>query len=173
MEVVPVFAANAGGYFDNMQQRFRRDVPPVEVRAVPSMVAKFLDDMFTDSGVTKPVDDLYIGTHAGGDGFLFVRLFRGQVDVRGDPTDVTDYEAYLLLRMIGGTLRIIGESHLMEDRRAGFVPDIGKELKNVKISETRLDVVGGTEESQNEIVDEKAREEAAKHLTALLIAVRE
>jgi hypothetical protein len=84
--------AAAGGYFDNMQQRFRRDVPPVEVRAVPSTVAKFLDDMFTDSGVTKPVDDLYIGTHAGGDGFLFVRLFRGQVDVRGDPTDVTDYE---------------------------------------------------------------------------------
>jgi len=84
--------AAAGDYFDNMQQRFRRDVPPIGVRGVPATIAKFFDDMFTDSSVTKPVDDLYIGTHAGGDGFLFVRLFRGQVDVRGDPTDVTDYE---------------------------------------------------------------------------------
>jgi hypothetical protein len=84
--------AEVGGYFDNMQQRFRRDVPPIGVRQVPATIAKFLDDMFTDSSVTKPVGDIYIGTHAGGDGFLFVRLFRGQVDVRGDPTDVTDYE---------------------------------------------------------------------------------
>ncbi len=84
--------AAVGGYFDHMQQRFRRDVPPIAVRSVPSTIAAFLDDMFTDSSVTKPVDDLYIGTHAGGDGFLFVRLFRGQVDVFGDPTDVTDFE---------------------------------------------------------------------------------
>jgi hypothetical protein len=84
--------AAVGGYFDNMQQRFRRDVPPIDVRRVPSHIAGFIDDLFTDSSVTKPVDDLYIGTHAGGDGFLFVRLFRGQVDVLGDPTDVTDYE---------------------------------------------------------------------------------
>jgi hypothetical protein len=79
-------------YFDNMQQRFRRDVPAIGVRSVPTSVAAFVDDLFTDASVTKPVDDLYIGTHAGGDGFLFVRLFRGAVDVRGDPTDVTDYE---------------------------------------------------------------------------------
>ncbi len=84
--------AAVGGYFDNMQQRFRRDGPPIDVRRVPSHIAGFIDDLFTDSGVTKPVGDLYIGTHAGGDGFLFVRLFRGQVDVLGDPSDVTDYE---------------------------------------------------------------------------------
>jgi hypothetical protein len=84
--------AAVGGYFDLMQQRYRRDVPPIDVRRVPSHIAGFIDDLFTDAGVTKPVDDLYIGTHAGGDGFLFVRLFRGAVDVLGDPTDVTDYE---------------------------------------------------------------------------------
>lgn len=84
--------ASSGGYFDNMQQRFRRDAPAIGVRSVPSNIAAFLDDLDTDSGVTKPVDDLYIGTHASGDGFLFVRLFRGQVDALGDPTDVTDYE---------------------------------------------------------------------------------
>lgn len=84
--------AAAGQYFDNMQQRFRRDVPPIDVRGVPTTLATFFDDIFTDSSVTKPVDDLYIGTHAGGDGFLFVRLFRGQVDVLGNPTDITDYE---------------------------------------------------------------------------------
>jgi hypothetical protein len=84
--------AAVGGYFDSMQQRFRRDVPAIDVRRVPATIAAFIDDMFTDSSVTKPVDDLYIGTHAGGDGFLFVRLFRGAVDVLGDPTEVTDYE---------------------------------------------------------------------------------
>jgi hypothetical protein len=84
--------AAVGGYFDNMQQRFRRDVPAIGVRAVPTTIAAFTDDLFTDASITKPVDDLYVGTHAGGDGFLFVRLFRGQVDVLGDPTDVTDYE---------------------------------------------------------------------------------
>jgi len=83
--------AAADAYFVNMEQRFRRDVPPIDVR-VPATIAKFFDDLFTDAGVTKPVDDLYIATHAGSDGFLFVRLFRGQVDVRGDPTEVTDYE---------------------------------------------------------------------------------
>ncbi len=84
--------ASTGGYFDNMQQRFRRDVPAIDVRRVPSSIDAFVDDLFTDSGVTKPVDDLYIGTHASGDGALFVRLFRGQVDARGDPTDTTDFE---------------------------------------------------------------------------------
>lgn len=84
--------AAAGLYFDQMQQRFRRDVPPIAVRVMPATIAKFFDDLFTDSSVTQPVDDLYIGTHAGSDGFLFVRLFRGQVDVLGDPTDITDYE---------------------------------------------------------------------------------
>jgi hypothetical protein len=84
--------AAVGGYFDNMQQRFRQDVPSIGVRRVPSHIAAFIDDLSTDASVQKPVDDLYLGTHAGGDGFLFVRLFRGQVDVLGDPTDVTDYE---------------------------------------------------------------------------------
>src|SRR5690349_5311859 len=84
--------ASAGGYFDNMQQRFRQDTPAISVRPVPSTIAAFLDDMFTDSSVTKPVGDLYIGTHAGGDGFLFVRLFRSQVNALGDPTEVTDFE---------------------------------------------------------------------------------
>jgi len=84
--------AAVGGYFDLMQQRYRRDVPAIDVRRVPSHIAGFIDDLFTDASVTKPVDDLYIGTHADGDGFLFVRLFRGAVDVLGDPTDVTDYE---------------------------------------------------------------------------------
>jgi hypothetical protein len=84
--------AAVDAYFTNMQQRFRRDVPSIEVRGVPDTIAKFLDDLFTDSSVTKPVDDLYIGTHASADGFLFVTLFRGQVNVLGDPTDVTDYE---------------------------------------------------------------------------------
>jgi hypothetical protein len=84
--------AAADAYFVNMEQRFRRAVPPIDVHRVPATIAKFFDDLFTDASVIKPVDDLYIGTHAGSDGFLFVRLFRGQVDVRGDPTDVTDYE---------------------------------------------------------------------------------
>jgi hypothetical protein len=84
--------AAVDAYFDNMQQRFRRDVPAIGVRQVPSHIAAFIDDMFTDASVTKPVDDLYIGTHASSDGFLFVRLFRGQVDVLGNPTDVTDFE---------------------------------------------------------------------------------
>lgn len=79
-------------YFDNMEQRFRRDVPAITVRRAPSQIASFINDLSTDSSVTKPVDDLYIATHAGADGFLFVRLFRGQVDVLGSPTDVTDYE---------------------------------------------------------------------------------
>ena len=84
--------AAVDAYFDNMQQRFRRDVPAIGVRQVPSHIAAFIDDMFTDASVTKPVDDLYIGTHASSDGFLFVRLFHGQVDVLGNPTDVTDFE---------------------------------------------------------------------------------
>src|SRR5436190_2078416 len=84
--------AAVGGYFDLMQQRFRRDVPPIDVRRVPSHIAGFIDDLFTDSSVTKPVDDLYIGTHADGDGFLFVSLFRGAVDAIGHATDITDYE---------------------------------------------------------------------------------
>ena len=84
--------AAVGAYFDNMQQRFRRDVPAIDVRSVPANIAAFIDDLFNTASVTKPVGDLYIGTHAGADGFLFVRLFRGQVDVLGDPTDVTDYE---------------------------------------------------------------------------------
>jgi hypothetical protein len=84
--------ASTGGYFDNMQQRFRQDTPAINVRPVPATIAAFLDDMFTDSGVIKPIDDIYIGTHAGGDGFLFVRLFRGAVNAVGDPTDITDYE---------------------------------------------------------------------------------
>ena len=84
--------AGVGTYFDNMQRRFRRDVPPIAVRSTASTIAAFVNDMFTDSSVTKPVDDLYLGTHAGGDGFLFCTLFRGQVNVLGDPTDVTDFE---------------------------------------------------------------------------------
>jgi hypothetical protein len=84
--------AAAGPYFDNMEQRFRQDVPSIAVRRQPSHIAAWIDDLSTDAGVAKPVDDLYIATHAGGDGFLFVRLFRGQVDVLGDPTDVTDFE---------------------------------------------------------------------------------
>jgi hypothetical protein len=79
-------------YFNNMQQRFQRDVPAISVRSVPATVAAFIDDLFTDASVAKPVDNLYIGTHADGDGFLFVSLFRGAVNVLGDPTDVTDYE---------------------------------------------------------------------------------
>src|SRR5687767_6102785 len=84
--------ANVGGYFANMEQRFRLDVPAINFRGVPSTIAAFINDLFTDAGVTKPVDDLYIGTHAGGDGFLFVGLFRGAVDALGNPTDITDYE---------------------------------------------------------------------------------
>lgn len=84
--------AEVGPYFDHMEQRFRRDVPPIDVHRVPAHIAAFFSDLFSDSGVTKPVGDLYIATHAGSDGFLFVSLFRGQVDVNGDPTSVTDFE---------------------------------------------------------------------------------
>jgi hypothetical protein len=84
--------AAVGGYFDNMQQRFRRDIPAISVRNVPASIAAFIDDLFTDASVKKPVGDLYIGTHAGSDGYLFVRLFRGQVDANGSPSDVTEYE---------------------------------------------------------------------------------
>ena len=84
--------AAVGGYFALMEERLRHDVPAINLRTAPSSVAVFLNDLFGDSSVTKPVGDLYIGTHAGSDGFLFLRLFRGQVDVLGNPTDVTDYE---------------------------------------------------------------------------------
>jgi hypothetical protein len=84
--------AQVGPYFDNMEQRFQQDVPPITVHRTPAHIARFIDDLSTDAGVTKPVGDLYIATHAGGDGFLFVRLFRGQVDALGDPSEVTDYE---------------------------------------------------------------------------------
>jgi len=83
--------AAVGGYFDLMRDRFRLDNPAIGVRG-RSRISEFIDDLFTDSSVTKPVGDLYIGTHADGDGFLFVSLFRGAVDVLGDPTEVTDYE---------------------------------------------------------------------------------
>jgi hypothetical protein len=79
-------------YFTNMEQRYRRDVPAIAIRGVPSHIAAFINDLSNDASVTPPVGDLYIGTHAGADGFLFARLFRGQVDVLGDPTDITDYE---------------------------------------------------------------------------------
>jgi hypothetical protein len=84
--------AEVGKYFDNMEQRFRHDAPAIGVHRVPSTIAAFIDDLFTDSSVTKPVGDLYIATHADGDGFMFVRLFRGQLNVRNKPTDVTDFE---------------------------------------------------------------------------------
>jgi hypothetical protein len=83
--------ASVGGYFDLMRSRFRLDSPAIGVRS-QGRISDFIDDLSNDSGVTKPVDDLYIGTHADGDGFLFVPLFRGAVDVLGDPTDVTDFE---------------------------------------------------------------------------------
>jgi hypothetical protein len=84
--------AAVGPYFVNMERRFRRDVPAIEVHAVPATIAAFVDGLFTDGSVTKPVGDVYIGTHAGSDGFLIVKLFRGSVDAFGDPTDITDYE---------------------------------------------------------------------------------
>jgi hypothetical protein len=87
--------AAVGGYFDNMQQRFRRDFPGIGVRSVPTSVAASIGHLSNDASVTKPVDDLYVGTRAGGDGFLFVRLFRGQVNVLGQTTDVTDYDVLL------------------------------------------------------------------------------
>ena len=85
--------AAAGPYFDNMQTRFRLDHPEIKVRSVPRNIAGFLDDLFNDSAVTRPVGDLYIGTHANSDGFLLLQLFRGEVDALGDPYDFTDYEA--------------------------------------------------------------------------------
>jgi hypothetical protein len=82
----------APDHFANLQQRFLLDVPAIDVRPVPPHVAGFLDGLSTDASVTKPVGDLYIGTHASGDGALFVKLFPGQVDANGDVTDVTDFE---------------------------------------------------------------------------------
>jgi hypothetical protein len=84
--------ANVGGYFDNMQTRFRLDHPEIRVRPVPRNIAAFIDDLSNDFNVTKPVGDLYIGTHANSDGFLLIPMFRGAVDAVGDATDVTDYE---------------------------------------------------------------------------------
>jgi hypothetical protein len=83
--------ASVGGYFDLMRDRFRHDSPAIGIRS-RTRISEFIDDLSTDASVTKPVGDLYIGTHADGDGFLFVSLFRGAVNVLGDPTDVTDYE---------------------------------------------------------------------------------
>jgi hypothetical protein len=80
-------------YFMLMQQRFRLDSPVISVRAVPAHIAAFIDDLFLDSSVTKPVGDLYIGTHAQSAGNLLVRLFRDQLDANGEPAeDITDYE---------------------------------------------------------------------------------
>jgi hypothetical protein len=80
-------------YFMLMQQRFRLDSPAISVRAVPAHIAAFIDDLFLDSSVIKPVGDLYVGTHAGSAGFLKVRLFRDQLDANGKPAeDFTDYE---------------------------------------------------------------------------------
>ena len=80
-------------YFMLMQQRFRLDSPAISVRAVPAHIAAFIDDLFLDSSVTKPVGDLYIGTPAGSAGFVKVRLFRDQLDANGKPAeDFTDYE---------------------------------------------------------------------------------
>ena len=80
-------------YFDLMELRFRQDVPAISVHGVPRHIAAFIfDGLFNEAGVVKPVGDLYIGTHAHGDGFLLVKLFRDSVDVLGDPIDVTDME---------------------------------------------------------------------------------
>ncbi len=85
--------AETGPYFDNMDLRFRQDVPAINDHGVPKHIADFIfDKLFNEAAVVKPVGDLYIGTHAHGDGFLLVKLFRDSVDVLGDPIDVTDME---------------------------------------------------------------------------------
>jgi hypothetical protein len=85
--------AKVGPYFDNMQIRLERDTPAISVHGVPRHIADFIfNGLFNQASVTRPIGDIYIATHADGDGFLFVQLFRDSVDVFGDPTDVTDFE---------------------------------------------------------------------------------
>ncbi len=50
------------------------------------------------------------------------------------------YDAYLLLKWIDGELRIVGESDLIADGEAKYVPDVGKELKVSLLSESKLRV---------------------------------
>lgn len=69
-------------------------------------------------------------------------------------TDVTDYDAYLLLKRVESKLKIVGESHVVDDRKAKLVLDIGKELEIVKISENRLKVVHQANASQEVAIDE-------------------
>jgi len=50
-------------------------------------------------------------------------------------TTTKDYDAYLLLKQIDGELLIVGESDLIADGEAGYSPDLGKELKQARLSE--------------------------------------
>ena len=84
--------AQAAEYFDRMKVRFRGDSPDIRVMSTPSSVKAFIDDAASDSSVTKPVGDLYVGTHAGSDGFLFCKLWDRQRDYQGEAADVTDFE---------------------------------------------------------------------------------
>jgi hypothetical protein len=84
--------SGAEPYFILMANRFRDDDPLIDVRPVPSDIATFIAGLDNDATVAKPVDDLYIASHASGDGFLFVRLFPGQVDIFDNATHATDFE---------------------------------------------------------------------------------
>ncbi len=64
-------------------------------------------------------------------------------------TAVTDYDAYLLLKRIEGRLRIVGESDLITDGKAKFVPDLGKELQPSLLSAHPPQSEGNQRESGN------------------------
>lgn len=64
--------------------------------------------------------------------------------------EVKSYDAYLLLKTIDGELRIVGESDLIADGEANFVPDVGKELKISLLSESRLRVGAPVEDGEEQ-----------------------
>ncbi len=99
--------AQSAPYFDLMEKRFSLDQPVISVRSGNPDIEKFIGELFTDSSVSKPVGDLYIGTHAGSDGHIQLRLFRGQVDAVGNPSEDTDMEVLDQASGPSGPVRII------------------------------------------------------------------
>lgn len=84
----------------------QRRVPATTLKASGATLKDFIDDLDSDASVTKPVDNLVVGTHASSEGFLFMPVFPGQKDFNGDLNNDTDFEILEKAVSAPGPIRI-------------------------------------------------------------------
>lgn len=130
------FAPGTTAHHVRVRSLLQRRVPATTLRGSRPTLKDFIEDIDTDSSITKPVGDLIVGAHASSEGFIFLQMFPTQRDFSGDPTNDSDFE--VLESATTGTARPIR----VPDSLIGFTtppPTHNLHFKGCNIGRDRFD----------------------------------